>query len=101
MNSNEPSEDEVDKLMEQVGIGDAVDSSTDGKKEEEDIRYVAEAVHSKVLEMHNSRGGQELCCPLTSVGELGKTYFEVSLGTIFPQVKVSTSIKNGIIDKTL
>ncbi len=28
-------------------------------------------------------------------------YFDVTLGIIFPHVKVSTSIRNGIIDKTL
>jgi len=44
MDSNEPRRDEVDELMEQISVRDAIDCGVDGEEEEEDVGYVAEAI---------------------------------------------------------
>lgn len=43
MDGDEPETDHVDKVMEEVGVGDAVDGGVDGEEEEEQVRYVPEA----------------------------------------------------------
>ncbi len=49
MYNDEPRADEVDELVKQVGVRDAVDRGVDGKEEEEDVGYVAEAIEGWVL----------------------------------------------------
>ena len=103
MYGDEPGGDEVDKVMEEVGVGDAIDGGVDSEEKEQNIGYVAETVNGWVV---------RYACSWASYGPIYEksshlpgghrdTYFEVTLGTIFPHVKVSTSIMNGIIDKTL
>jgi len=48
---DEPCRDEVDEMVEEVGVGDAVNGGVDGKEEEEDVGYVAEAVEGRTLAM--------------------------------------------------
>ena len=43
VDGDQPGADAVDEMMEQVGVGDAVDSRVDGEQEEEHVGYVAEA----------------------------------------------------------
>ena len=43
MDGDKPGADGVDEMMEQVGVGDAVDSRVEGEREEEHVGYVAEA----------------------------------------------------------
>lgn len=44
MDGDEPRRDNVDELVEQISVRDAVDGGIDGEEEEEDVGYVAEAV---------------------------------------------------------
>ena len=39
-------------MVEEVGVGNAVDGSVDGEEEEEDVRYVAEAVERTELRVY-------------------------------------------------
>lgn len=43
MNRNEPGRDQIHKVMEEIGVGDAVDGSIAGEKEEEKVGDVADA----------------------------------------------------------
>ncbi len=43
MNSHQPSGDDIHEVVEEVSVGDAVDGSVDGEKEEEEAGDVADA----------------------------------------------------------
>lgn len=43
MNGDEPGGDDIDELVQKVGVGDAVDSGVDGEDDEENAGDVAEA----------------------------------------------------------
>jgi len=43
VDGDEPGADDVDEVMQEVGIGDAVDGGVDGEDEEEDVGGVADA----------------------------------------------------------
>lgn len=76
-------------MVEKVGVRDAVGSGVKGQEEEEEAGNIADT------------------CPYRQHVNVNKcqktmtTYLEVTLGIIFPQVRVSTSRIKGIIDKTL
>ena len=43
VDGDEPEADHVDEVVEEVGVGDAVDGGVDGEEEEEQVAYVPEA----------------------------------------------------------
>lgn len=43
VDGDEPETDHVDEVVEEVGVGDAVDGGVDGQEEEEQVSYVPEA----------------------------------------------------------
>lgn len=76
-------------MVEKVGVRDAVGGGVEGEEEEEEVGDIADTFpnrqHVNVNKSQNTMS----------------TYLEVTLGIIFPQVRVSTSRIKGIIDKTL
>ena len=45
MNGHEPGGDKVDEVVQEVGVGDAVDGGVEGEEEEEGVGDEAEAVY--------------------------------------------------------
>ena len=98
MDGHEPSADKIGDMVEEVGVRDAVDGGIDGEEKEEDVGDVFESDESSCLihtltQKDGIRGAEG--------GGKKKTYFVVTLGIIFPLVRVSTRSINGIMDKTL
>lgn len=92
MYGDQPGSYNVNEVMEEVCVGDAIHGGVDGEEEEEDIGNVPEAAQRmSALELWDSAKKLKFI----------KTYFDVTLGIIFPPVRVSTRSMNGIIDKTL
>ena len=88
---NQPGGHEVDEVMEEIGVADPVHGRIHGQKEEEQAGDVAQPTK------HVSKSTK-----LSLFKEGGSDVdLEVTLGTICPQVKVSTRRMKGIIDKTL
>lgn len=92
MNRDEPGGDQIDQVMKQIGVSDAIDCGIGGKKEEGDVGDIADA----------AKQSMRLVSPLALIPlKKMQTYLEVTRGIIFPQVMVSTSRRKGIMDKTL
>lgn len=76
-------------MVEEVGVCDAVGGGVEREDEEDEAGDVADTCSNHQHENVNN-------CQKSML-----TYLEVTLGIIFPQVRVSTSRIKGIIDKTL
>ena len=59
MDGDKPGGDQIDELVEQIGVGDAIDCGADGKEEEEDVRYVAETVEDRVLGIRSHKSAEK------------------------------------------
>lgn len=91
VDGDEPGADDVDEAVEEVGVGDAVDGGVEGEAGEEQVGYVPEA--GGFQRLAGVRGG--------AAGQGSMAYRVVTLGIIFPPVRVSTRRMKGIMDKTL
>ena len=47
MNRDEPGGDQIDQVMKQIGVSDAIDCGIGGKKDEGDVGDVADAAKQK------------------------------------------------------
>lgn len=50
VHEDEPSGDQIGEVVEEVGVGDAIDCGADGEEEHEDISDVAESDHLSAME---------------------------------------------------
>lgn len=76
-------------MVEKVGVRDAVGGGVEGEEEEEETGDIADTCP------YRQHLNVNMCQKTMS------TYLDVTLGIIFPQVRVSTSRIKGIIDNTL
>lgn len=89
VDGDEPGGDEINEMVEEIGVRDAVSSGIEGEEEEEEVGDVAYTCSNHQY--------MDICKYESTMA----TYLEVTLGIIFPQVRVSTRRIKGIIDKTL
>lgn len=89
VDGDEPGGDEINEMVEQVGVCDTVSSGIEREEEEEDVGHVADTCSNRQY------------VDVSECQKATSTYLEVTLGIIFPQVRVSTRRIKGIIDKTL
>ena len=84
MDGEEPGGEEVEEVVQAVGVRDAVDCGVEGGKEGQDIRYEACSVWKQSVD-------NSLECWIEGV----ITYRPVTLGVIFPALITSTNSTSG------